>query len=174
MVKVLDFGLAKSAAAADPAAPPVNLANSPTFTAMNTQVGVILGTASYMSPEQARGLPADHRSDIFSFGVVLYGMLTGRQPFQGETVSDVLASVLAREPDPSSLPPDFAPRLSELLKRCLEKHPKRRWQAIGDVRHELDVIAQNPRASPSLSSGTTRTCFRQPRRYSTTGGCCIR
>jgi serine/threonine-protein kinase len=152
-VKVLDFGLAKSAAAPDPATSTVGLANSPTFTAMGTQVGVILGTASYMSPEQARGLPADHRSDIFSFGVVLYEMLTGRQPFQGETVSDVLASVLAREPDLSSLPSDLAPRLSELLKRCLEKHPKRRWQAIGDVRHELEVIAQNPRRLADTASG---------------------
>ena len=161
-VKVLDFGLAKAAAAPDPAAPSVSLANSPTFTAMGhlrqgygaqgTEVGVILGTASYMSPEQARGLPADHRSDIFSFGVVLYEMLTGRQPFQGDTVSDVLASVLAREPDLSSLPPDLAPRLSELLKRCLEKHPKRRWQAIGDVRHELEVVAQNPRKLEDTAS----------------------
>jgi serine/threonine-protein kinase len=160
-VKVLDFGLAKSVSASDSAVPAASLANSPTFTAMGrlghgvqgTEVGVILGTASYMLPEQARGLPADHRSDIFSFGVVLYEMLTGRQPFQGETVSDVLASVLAREPDLSSLPPDLAPRLSELLKRCLEKHPKRRWQAIGDVRHELEVIAQNPRRLDERASG---------------------
>ena len=112
---------------------------------MGTQAGMILGTASYMSPEQARGLGGDHRSDVFSFGVVLFEMLTGRQPFQGDTVSDVLASVLAREPDLAHLPSDAAPRLTELVKRCLEKHPKRRWQAIGDVRHELEVIGLNPR-----------------------------
>jgi len=166
VVKVLDFGLATAASTGggsrlpeqDPSPNAMSLANSPTLTAMGqlrqgygaqgTQAGMILGTASYMSPEQARGLAADHRSDIFSFGVVLYEMLTGRQPFQGDTVSDVLASVLAREPDLSSLPPDLAPRLSELLRRCLEKHPKKRWQAIGDVRHELDVIMTNPRRLP--------------------------
>jgi serine/threonine protein kinase len=146
-LKVLDFGLATIGDADRPAASD-SLANSPTLTAMGTQAGMILGTASYMSPEQARGMAADHRSDIFSFGVVLFEMLTGRPPFQGDTVSDVLASVLAREPDLSSLPPDLAPRLSELLSRCLEKHPKKRWQAIGDVRHELDVIMANPRRVP--------------------------
>jgi Tol biopolymer transport system component len=144
-VKVLDFGLAKSGT--DPAASGVSAsaANSPTFTATGTLAGVILGTAAYMSPEQARGMTGDHRSDIFSFGVVLYEMLTGRQPFQGETISDVLAAVLARDPDLTALPPVVAPRLIELVKRCLEKHPKRRWQAIGDVRHELEIIAANPR-----------------------------
>ena len=147
VLKVLDFGLATVGDADRPSAGE-SLANSPTLTAMGTQAGMIIGTASYMSPEQARGMAADHRSDIFSFGVVLYEMLTGRQPFQGETVSDVLASVLAREPDLSSLPPDLAPRLSELLRRCLEKQPKKRWQAIGDVRHELDVIMRNPRRVP--------------------------
>jgi Tol biopolymer transport system component/predicted Ser/Thr protein kinase len=146
-VKVLDFGLAK-AADADPGSPNMSLANSPTVSAMATQAGIILGTASYMSPEQARGMAADHRADIFSFGVVLYEMLTGRQPFQGETVSDVLASVLAREPDLGSLPPDIAPRLTELLNRCLQKQPKRRWQAIGDVRHELEIISGAPRHVP--------------------------
>ena len=148
-VKVLDFGLAKAstdAGAHDAAASPT-LANSPTLTAMGTQAGLILGTASYMSPEHARGLSGDHRSDVFSFGVVLFEMLTGRQPFQGETISDVLASVLAREPDLGALPKDLSPRLRELVSRCLEKQPKRRWQAIGDVRHELEVIAKTPGAT---------------------------
>jgi serine/threonine protein kinase len=154
VVKVLDFGLA-TAADRDRPESTDSLANSPTLTAMGTNAGMILGTASYMSPEQARGLAADHRSDIFSFGVVLYEMLAGRQPFGGDTVSDVLASVLAREPDPSFLPPDLAPRLSELLRRCLEKHPKKRWQAIGDVRHELDVIATSPRRASDVAAPGT-------------------
>jgi Tol biopolymer transport system component/predicted Ser/Thr protein kinase len=149
-VKVLDFGLAKASAGetADATAGGLSpsMANSPTLTAMGTQAGMILGTASYMSPEQARGLSGDHRSDVFSFGVVLYEMLTARQPFQGETVSDVLASVLAREPDLDALPKALSPRLKELVARCLEKHPKRRFQAIGDVRHELEVIAKRPGA----------------------------
>ena len=144
-VKVLDFGLAKAGAESSSSPVSASLANSPTLTAMGTQAGMILGTASYMSPEQARGMSGDHRSDVFSFGVVLYEMLTGRQPFQGETVSDVLASVLAREPDLAALSPDLAPRLSELVKRCLEKHPRRRWQAMGDVRLELEVISAQPR-----------------------------
>ena len=101
------------------------LANSPTLSMMATQAGIILGTAAYMSPEQAKGLPADHRSDVFSFGVVLYEMLTGRQPFQGETAPDVLASVLVR--DAGSLAarrPDVTPRVSDLIRRCLEKSPE--------------------------------------------------
>ena len=146
-VKVLDFGLAKAGTETDTASHSASVANSPTITALGTQAGMILGTASYMSPEQARGLSGDHRSDVFSFGVVLYEMLTGRPPFQGETVSDVLASVLAREPDLAALPNDLSPRLTELVTRCLEKHPRRRWQAMGDVRHELEVIAKNPRGS---------------------------
>src|SRR4030095_10639505 len=94
-VKVLDFGLAKALAAA----PQQAASNSPTILTAATNGGMILGTAGYMSPEQARGHSADERSDIFSFGCVLYEMLTGRQAFPGDTVSDVLASILAREPD---------------------------------------------------------------------------
>ena len=142
-VKVLDFGLATTARG-DAQDSSASLANSPTLTAMGTQAGMILGTASYMSPEQARGASGDHRSDVFSFGVVLFEMLTGRQPFHGETVSDVLASVLARDPDLAALPGDLSPRLTDLVARCLDKHPKRRWQAMGDVRHELEVIARDP------------------------------
>ena len=150
-VKVLDFGLAKAGADPGASSSSASLANSPTLTAMGTQAGLILGTASYMSPEQARGMSGDHRSDVFSFGVVLFEMLTGRQPFQGETVSDVLASVLAREPELSTLPPELAPKLKDLVKRCLEKQPRRRWQAIGDVRHELELIAADPRGVPATS-----------------------
>ena len=120
---------------------------------MTTVKGMILGTAAYMSPEQARGVPVDHRSDIFSFGIVLYEMLTGRKPFIGETVSDVLASVLAREPDLAVLPRDLSPRLVDLVRRCLEKQPRRRWQAIGDVRYELETIAAQPRAVAAPAAG---------------------
>ena len=119
---------------------------------MATNAGIILGTAAYMSPEQAKGFAADHRSDVFSFGVVLYEMLTGRQPFQGETAPDVLASVLIREPELQRLPTDLNPRIAELLRRCLEKNPKRRWQAIGDLRAEIEALMSSPRAVPSHST----------------------
>ena len=146
-VKVLDFGLAR--AMTDEPAPtgaPIlaNATHSPTLSMLATQAGVILGTAAYMSPEQAKGLPADHRSDVFSFGCVLYEMLTGRQPFHGETAPDILASVVARDPDFAAVPPSLNPRLLELLKRCLAKQPKRRWQAAGDLRMELETIAAGP------------------------------
>src|SRR5262245_21419713 len=119
-VKVLDFGLAK---AMETGQAGTNLTHSPTLSIMATQAGIILGTAAYMSPEQAKGLPADARSDLFWFGVVLYEMLVGRVPFRGETAPDVLASVVAREADLSVLPANLNPRLTELLQRCLEKNP---------------------------------------------------
>ena len=146
-VKVLDFGLAK----AMETAPASDLTHSPTLSMMATQAGVILGTAAYMSPEQAKGFPADQRSDVFAFGSVLYEMLTGRQPFKGDTVPDVLASVLVREPDLDLLPPNLNPRLPELLRRCLAKNPKKRWQAVGDLRAEIEAIAAAPSAAPATA-----------------------
>jgi eukaryotic-like serine/threonine-protein kinase len=153
-VKVLDFGLAKAmsdeTAAAQGFSPaPTAATHSPTLSMMATQAGVILGTAAYMSPEQAKGLPADHRSDVFSFGCVLYEMLTERQPFRGDTVPEVMASVLVREVDLGALPPNLNPRLPDLLKRCLEKNPKRRWQSVADMRAEIEAIAAAPRALPA-------------------------
>ena len=146
-VKVLDFGLAKAMSDETAVGAAPGATHSPTLSMMATQAGLILGTAAYMSPEQAKGMPADHRSDVFSFGCVLYEMLTGRQPFHGETTPDVLASVLVREPDLTALPPNLSPRLVELLKRCLEKHPRRRWQATGDLRNELEAVAAAPLAT---------------------------
>jgi len=134
-VKVLDFGLAK--ALAEESAPP-DISNSPTLSGAATKAGHILGTAAYMSPEQARGKPADRRADIWSFGVLLYEMLTGKPSFPGETVSDTLAAVLRAEPDWSVLPAATPPRIRRLLRRCLEKDPKRRLQAIGEARITLE------------------------------------
>jgi serine/threonine-protein kinase len=141
-VKVLDFGLAKALESA----PARVSSNSPTMlSAAATNGGMILGTAGYMSPEQARGHPADQRSDIFSFGCVLYEMLTGQQPFPGETVSDVLASILAREPDlRAALPHNLHPKIEELIRRCLAKHRKHRLHAIADVRVEIETIMSDP------------------------------
>jgi serine/threonine protein kinase len=137
--KVLDFGLAKTYGANQAT---TNLSNSPTVASRaSTDAGLILGTAAYMSPEQARGENVDHRSDVFAFGCVLYEMLTGSQAFDGKTVSDVLASVLAREPDVSRLPPNLPPKIRKLLARCLFKDTSQRWQAIGDVRYELEDAA---------------------------------
>jgi serine/threonine-protein kinase len=150
-VKVLDFGLAK-AFQADPG----DAANSPTFSMAATAQGIILGTAAYMAPEQARGQSVDHRADIWAFGCVLFEMLTGRPTFRGELVSDILASVLVREPEFAELPPTIPPRLKEALQRCLEKNPKRRWQAIGDLRVELEHILVDPTegVAPLASAAT--------------------
>src|SRR5262249_41619889 len=141
-VKVLDFGLAKAMESGNPNP---SLSNSPTVSMASMSAGVILGTAAYMSPEQAKGLPADTRSDVFSFGCVLYEMLIGRQLFQGETVAEIMGAVLVSAADLSSLPGDLNPRIPELLRRCLEKNPKRRWQSVGDLRLELESIAGSPR-----------------------------
>jgi serine/threonine-protein kinase len=136
VVKVLDFGLAKAAAATSAVGDP---SDSPTLTISATQAGVILGTAAYMSPEQARGAAVDKRADIWAFGAVLYEMLTGRQTFHGETTSDILAAVLRAEPDWSVLPDDTPPRIRKLLRRCLERDRKQRLQAIGEARIAIDA-----------------------------------
>ena len=147
-VKVLDFGLAK-ALEDEPGAG--DIAHSPTITAAATQAGIILGTAAYMSPEQAAGSPADRRSDIWSFGVVLTEMLTGRMLFQGQTVSHVLAGVLKDEPDWDNFPTDVPGRLLDLLRLSLRKDPRQRLQAIGDARVLLDEYLADPRAFESRS-----------------------
>ena len=144
-VKVLDFGLAK-AFAGD--AENVNLSNSPTLSDAATQQGVILGTAAYMSPEQARGKEVDKRADIWAFGVILYEMLTGSQLFKGETVSDTMASVLTQEPDFDKVPIKVRP----LLKRCLAKDPKLRLRDIGDTMSLLEFTPEIEPTSPSTKT----------------------
>jgi serine/threonine-protein kinase len=140
-VKILDFGLAK-ALDAEPLS--VDQSLSPTLTHA-THVGVLLGTAAYMSPEQAQGKPADRRADVWSFGVVLYEMLTGRRAFAGEGVSETLAHVLTREPDWSALPAGLPSRVRSLLMRCLTRDPRKRLQAIGEARIALEDTSAEPR-----------------------------
>ncbi|HKC25395.1 MAG TPA: protein kinase, partial [Thermoanaerobaculia bacterium] len=146
VVKLLDFGLAK-ASSTSVASSEISL--SPTLTAHGTQAGMILGTAAYMSPEQARGRPVDKRADVWAFGVVLYEMLTGTRLFAGETVSDVLASVLKNEPDWSALGEDVPPRVRRVLVRCLQKDPRQRLHDIGDARLELLEKEAAPLPSPA-------------------------
>jgi serine/threonine-protein kinase len=135
-VKVLDFGLAKAMEAGGTSGAGRDATLSPTITspALMTGAGLILGTAAYMSPEQARGAVVDRRADIWAFGVVLFEMLTGQRLFRGETVSDTLASVLKTEPLWDALPPSTPSTLRRVLRHCLEKDPKRRLQSIGDWR----------------------------------------
>jgi len=135
-VKVLDFGLAR--ALTDEASGAVVVNDSPTITAHYTRPGVVLGTAAYMSPEQARGRLLDRRTDIWSFGCVLFECLSGMGPFVGETTTDVIARIMERDPDYDSLPARTPPRIRDLLHRCLEKQAKRRLRDIGDALLELD------------------------------------
>ncbi len=118
-----------------------------------TQQGVILGTAAYMSPEQARGQVVDKRADVWAFGCVLYEMLTGRQTWGGPTVTDMIAAAVAKDPDFTTLPVNIHPRIQELLRRCLEKEPKNRWQAVGDVRVEIEQLLADPRGTILQSVG---------------------
>ena len=167
-VKVLDFGLAK---AMDPLGPPSGapsasqLAASPTLTLGATVQGVILGTAAYMSPEQAKGLAVDKRADIWAFGVVLYEMLSGRRLFDGETVPETLADVLRAEIDLGALPGDTPPALHRLLARCLERNPRNRLRDIGEARVALLRAAEAPaetsagEAAPQRARWLERTAF---------------
>jgi Tol biopolymer transport system component len=162
-VKVLDFGLAK---ALDPrmsvSSSAESLAESPTLTAQMTRAGVLLGTAAYMSPEQARGKPVDRRTDIWAYGAVLYEMLSARRAFGGETATDVLAQVIEREPDWESVPTDTPRSVKRLLQRCLTKDPRDRLRDIGDARLEIleardqgeeGVVKDSPRRRRLLPAG---------------------
>jgi Tol biopolymer transport system component len=172
--KVLDFGLARTADGT-PTSTNYNAvaADSPTVTSpmpkhSPTIAGVIMGTAGYMSPEQARGKPVDKRSDIFSFGCVLYEMLTGAQPFPGETTTDSLGAILHREPTWAMLPPGTPPRIRELLTNCLAKDRRNRLHDIGDARIELErAISGQEWASAAASTAPPRKT-----RLAAVGGAC--
>jgi serine/threonine-protein kinase len=140
-VKILDFGLAKAYGGETTG---VVIENSPTITAQMTEPGVILGTAAYMSPEQARGRAVDRRSDVWAFGCVLYECLTGSRAFHGETVSDTLAHILKGEPDWNKLPTETPTLIKVLLRRCLEKDPRKRLHDIADARLEIEAPAAYP------------------------------
>ena len=154
-VKLLDFGLAK--AVEDPAVSADDPSNSPTLTLGATRVGVILGTAAYMSPEQASGKVADRRADIWSFGAVLYEMLAGRKAFPGESASDTLATVLKLDPDWSALPNETPASIVKLLRRCLTKDRRQRLQAIGEARIALEA----PEEEKTGLSAPLRSRFRE-------------
>jgi Tol biopolymer transport system component len=139
-VKVLDFGLAKAVEPTSGTRP--DLTNSPTITApAMTQIGVIVGTAAYMSPEQAKGRPAEKRSDVWAFGCVLFELLTGRKAFSGHTFAEVAAAIVDRDPDWTALPPSTPVSVRRLLRRCLQRDVKRRLQDMGDIRIEIDEVA---------------------------------
>ena len=157
VVKVLDFGLAK--AVADDAT--TNLADSPTMTAVNTQDGMILGTAAYMSPEQARGRVVDKRADIWAFGCVLFEMLTSRSPFWRDSIPDTLAAIVDREPDWTLLPPSTPVGVTDLLRRCLDKDVKRRLRDIGDASPGLEQATLD-RASGAHGQPTHRAAGSLP------------
>lgn len=149
-VKVLDFGLAKSW---EMESGDSSLSMSPTMTKHGTAAGVILGTAAYMSPEQARGKAVDRRADIWAYGVVLWEMLTGRKLFEGETVSDVLAAVLTRDFEPSTLPHGTPAAVQRLISRCLTREPKNRLQWIGDARLDLGPEVDEPARPEAVQRG---------------------
>jgi serine/threonine protein kinase len=142
--KVLDFGIAKAISPDS---------DAPTAATAATKTGTILGTAAYMSPEQARGLPVDRRSDIWSFGCMLFEMLTRRHPFRGETLNDTIVAILGRDPEWSLLPGDTPQRIVWLLRRCLEKDPRQRLHDIADARIEIDEALVHPRETAATNGG---------------------
>jgi len=158
-VKVLDFGLAK---AIEGDAASIDISTSPTMSRMATLAGVLLGTAAYMSPEQAKGKAVDRRADIWAFGCVLYEMLTGQMAFRGESVTETLAAVIRAEPDWSQLPAATPIRVRVLLQRCLQKDPKQRLRDIGDARISLDeVLAGAPEPSAVAATPTSASIGRR-------------
>ncbi len=158
-VKILDFGLAK---ALESEMAPADISSSPTISRMATQAGMILGTAAYMSPEQAKGKSVDRRADIWAFGCVLFEMLSGKQSFGGETTTDILAAVVRGEPDWKQLPAATPPRIRSLLERCLRKEPKQRLQSMGDARIAIEeILSGGPTPAESVPSIAGRRALLQ-------------
>jgi Tol biopolymer transport system component len=151
--KVLDFGLAKLTA---PRSDADSAAKSVTLTSLGTQVGMVLGTAAYMAPEQAKGQDVDRRADIFAFGCVLYEMLVGRPAFDGESITDIVSRILQRDPDWTRLPAGLPPSVHRLLRLCLAKDPKMRRQSAGDVRVDLEQAIAEPVSINSPAQLTQR------------------
>ena len=161
-VKVLDFGLAK---AFQPDASDPSMSMSPTIslTAAATQMGMVIGTAAYMAPEQAKGLPVDKRADIWAFGAVLFEMLTGRKPFVGDDVSDTLALVLKFEPEWDSLPAETPARIRQLIETCLQKDPKQRVHDVADVRLAMEGAFETiaPAGEAAVAPGAVQPTWRR-------------
>jgi Tol biopolymer transport system component len=164
-VKVLDFGLAKAWSGEDPdgSSPSAALSQSPTLAHTGTVAGVILGTAAYMSPEQARGKPVDKRADVWSFGVLLWEMLTGQALFAGDTVTDVIAAVVRAEPDLSALPAETPATVRKLLARCLRKDPRTRLPDIGAARLELHEVRTGEAAETAAPTAEAEQALRAER-----------
>jgi eukaryotic-like serine/threonine-protein kinase len=159
-VKVLDFGLAKVLNPQDSTGA-LDRNNSPTLTTLATQPGMLLGTAAYMSPEQAKGQRVDRRCDIWAFGCVLYEMLSGRKAFDGETISDVLAAVLTKEPDWTAAPDTIPPAIQRLIRRCLQKDIRQRLQAIGEARIAIEDTISGVGERSALPTGSV--ALREPK-----------
>ena len=149
-IKVLDFGLGKTLGSPTQQ---TDSTHSPTRSFAATSAGVILGTAAYMSPEQAKGADVDQRADIFALGCVLFEMLTGRPPFRGGSVAEILASVIKSDPDLTTLPANLHPRLAAVLRRCLAKDLKQRWHAVADVRLEIEALLVDPHGATLAREG---------------------
>ncbi len=161
-VKVLDFGLAKAMDSGTSG--PQDPSNSPTLTARATQMGMILGTAAYMAPEQAKGRAVDKRADIWAFGVVLYEMLTGQRAFKGDDITETLASVLKDTPDVSAVPASVPGALRRLIGRCLERDVRQRLRDIGEARVLLDTVmagAEDEPAAPAVAAPTLAPAWRR-------------
>jgi serine/threonine-protein kinase len=152
-VKVLDFGLAKAISGETVSS---DQSNSPTLTIRATMAGVIIGTAAYMSPEQAKGKPVDRRADIWAFGIVLLEMLTGRRVYTGETVSETLAAVIMKEPDLSALPRATPAAVRTLLRRCIDRDPRQRLRDIGEARIALEAAPSKEPSSPPPAATARR------------------